>query len=149
LIGSGWSPPKSVQHCHRVYDYDGTYKCLARRTNIYRWKCVPPRRTNSLLSLLPQNVIILGVRLLLLLLLLLLHTLRARRLLNHWRLAPTIYSCMYSSHDWECKLPTSLLLASQPRMGTASGGRVLTQAVGLNFGHRMTRAALHANHLWI
>src|SRR6516225_3590551 len=78
------------------------------------------------LSPLPQEVLLLplGLGLGLFLLLLLLHTLRARRLLNHWRLAPTIYSCMYSSHDWECKLPTSLLLASPPRMGTASGGRV-------------------------
>jgi hypothetical protein len=61
------------------------------------------------LSPLPQEVLLLplGLGLGLFLLLLLLHTLRARRLLNHWRLAPTIYSCMYSSHDWECKLPTS------------------------------------------
>src|SRR5262249_59735324 len=90
------------------------------------------------LSPLPQEVLLLPLGLGLFLRLLLLHTLRARRLLNHWRLAPTIYSCMYSSHDWECKLPTSLLLASQPRIGTASRGRGLTPTVGLNFPHRIT-----------
>src|SRR5262249_57428321 len=63
---------------------------------------------------LPQEVLLLPLGLGLFLRLLLLHTLRARRLLNHWRFAPTIYSCLYSSHGLGFKLPTSLLLASPP-----------------------------------
>ncbi len=59
-----------------------------------------------------------------------------------------------------CRLPTcSLLLLAVLLLAFVflrfllfpfwSGGRVPTQALGLNFGHRMTRATLHANYLRI
>jgi len=36
--------------CHPVYDPDGGVKCLAKRTNAYRWKCIPTRRPELIQS---------------------------------------------------------------------------------------------------